>query len=141
MDSETVEVRAIARGAAVLIAVIGGTLLTTVSVSPTIAPGVGAAPSVQVIRKKPQPGEPGAPAPVGPALTDALAGGRGEAGFGEEIRLWFDGPGGELVFRSAERFERCLLARNMGMEAPDCPSAADRRRMVLDRLGDIARGA
>ena len=47
------------------------------------------------------------------------------------LRLWIDGPSGEVIFRSAEQFERCRTARMERIDASDCPSRNDQRVMVL----------
>jgi hypothetical protein len=134
MDSSAIEVRAISRAAAALLALIVGVLVATVRVSPAPSPGVGQVASVTVVRKKVEDDAAMAAAEAldaaAPAPFSSLRDGQG---FGEEVVLWVTGPGGEIVFRNAERYQRCLAARSRRMEAPDCPSAADNRRMVLDQ--------
>ncbi|MDX2234360.1 MAG: hypothetical protein NW200_07665 [Hyphomonadaceae bacterium] len=133
MDSDAIEVRAIARVSAVLIAMIGGTLLSTVRTPPAPSPGVAQSASVQVIRKKDVTPMAMAAADLmaGPATPSSFAADDGH-GLGEEIRLWVNTPAGEIVFNNAERYQRCLRARQSRMETADCPSAEDSRRMVLD---------
>lgn len=140
MDTEAVEVRVIARVSAVLLALVGGTLLSSVEVEPAAQAGDGLTASIEVIRKKPA--ETALPAAAsGRAEAAAFAEMANGEGMGEEIRLWVTGPSGELIFRNADRYQRCLVARSRRIEAPDCPSAADRRRMVLDEDGADPRGA
>lgn len=64
------------------------------------------------------------PAPAPPASAPA-------SGDGGGVRLWWDGPAGEIVFRSADRFERCRLARMERREEPDCPGQGETREMLL----------
>jgi hypothetical protein len=141
MDSSSLEVRAISRAAAVLIALSGATLLATVRLPAAPSPGYGEAASLRVIRKKTDD-------EVAMAAAQALTAQQGaafasdddSAGLGEEVLLWVNAPGGQIVFRNADRYHRCVMARNERMEAPDCPSASDTRRMVLDTSRG-ARGA
>ncbi len=144
MESEAVEVRAIARGLALLTALILATLLSTVRLPAAPAPGVEQEASVSVVRKRgPEPmalAAAQALAPQQPTTLSAVSAESGQ-GLGQETRLWVNGPGGEIVFRNAGRFERCVLARRQRMEDADCPSAADRRRMVLDTDAEGARDA
>lgn len=81
---------------------------------------------------------PAAAAPPRPAVRTELAAlslpdpsttATGAEGGG--VRLWWDGPRGEIVFRSAQRFDLCTEARAAGRSDPDCPDARDRRAMVL----------
>ena len=139
MNAETLEVRAISWGVTALLALVGVTLLSTMRFPEMAAPGVSDAASIQVVRKKDRDDAhaaqqamalvAAAPMPV----ADAGVG----SGLGEEIRLWINGPGGEIVFRNADRFRRCVAARAQRMEAPDCPSAGDLRQMVLEKTGGV----
>jgi hypothetical protein len=135
MDSEIIEVRAISRAVAVLAAIVVATLVSTTplpGLEPT--PGLGQAASVMIVRKKPQNDMALASAALSPSSQASMAfkGAEGPEGFGQDLRLWVNGPGGELVFLNADRFERCQIARAQRLEQPDCPSADDPRRMVLD---------
>jgi hypothetical protein len=131
MDSSALEVRVIARASAVLIGLIVATLLTTVRLPSAPAPGAGSDFSVQVVRKRA--GEmANAAASIGDGARAAAVSQPDGLGVGADIRLWLESPAGELVFVSAERYARCVAARAGRREDADCPSASDRRRMVLD---------
>lgn len=137
MQSDAIEIRAISRVSAALIALIGGTLLSSMRVPAMPAAGVSDAASVRVIRKKDQGDVQQATAEAGLAAALALrAGALDGADLGDEVRLWVNDPAGAIVFRNAGRFHRCVAARARGVEDADCPSASDLRQMLLeDRAG------
>jgi len=54
---------------------------------------------------------------------------RGDNGL--DVRLWRYGARGEIVFSSAEQFERCSEARRRARNLADCPSAAETAEMRL----------
>lgn len=134
MDSSSFEVRMISRAAAALLALIVGVLVATVRVPPAPAPGVGETASVMIVRRKAEDDAAMAAAEALAANADPapFASARDGEGFGEEIVLWVNGPGGEIVFRNADRYRRCVTARHRKVDTADCPSAADQRRMMLD---------
>lgn len=131
MDSSALEVRVISRVSAALIGLIFATLLTTVRLPNEPAPGSGSDFSVQVVRKRAD-NPASAAASIGDGARAAVISEPEGSGLGADIRLWLEGPAGELVFVSAERYARCVAARAGRREDADCPSASDRRRMVLD---------
>jgi hypothetical protein len=143
MKSEAVEVRAISQAVAVLLALIGVTLLSTVRFPDMPAPGISDAASIKVVLKK------DADAALLAAQEAALAAAApmmfadadGASGLGEDFRLWINGPGDEIVFRNADRFRRCVMARAQQLEEPDCPSASDMRQMVLEKAGGLREAA
>lgn len=141
MDSNAFEVRAISRVAAGLLTLIGATLLASVRLPASPAPGVAESASVMVVRKKAENEAAMAAAEALNAQAESVdfASAHAGDGYGTEVLLWVNRPG-EIVFRNADRYQRCVLARNRQLEAPDCPSAEDRRRMVLDDERS-ARGA
>ena len=132
MQSDMIEVRAISRVSAVLIALIGGTLLSAVRVPAMPAAGISDAASVRVIRKKDVTDAQKVEAEA--RLVAALRTSAVEDGFGlgDEVLLWINDPSGAIVFRNANRFHRCVQARSRRMEDADCPSASDLRQMVLE---------
>lgn len=90
-----------------------------------VAPGVGIVRAVNVARELPD-----APAPpVGPdAISPAVASesnGPQAGDVGLELRLWRYGAEGEILFSSADQYQRCAEARRTGREASDCPSAGE----------------
>ena len=62
------------------------------------------------------------------SMPDPAASATGSEGGG--VRLWWDGPRGEIVFRSAQRFDLCTAARADRRSDPDCPDPRDRRAMI-----------
>lgn len=135
MDSETVEIRAISRGVAVVGAVVVGALLATVELPATPAPGSDGDFSIEIVRKRTEAAATAVAnvmAPAADAATPAAAA-KPENGVGADVRLWLNDPAGDIVFVNAERYARCVAARARRVEDADCPSAGDRRRMVLDR--------
>ena len=132
MQSDMIEVRAISRVSAVLVALIGGTLLCTVRVPAMPAAGVSDTASVRVIRKRDVTDAQQAEAEARLAATLRASAAEDGVGLGDEVLLWINDPSGAIVFRSANRFHRCVLARSRGLEDADCPSASDRRQMVLE---------
>jgi len=136
MGSEAIEVTVISRACAVLLALIVGTLLSSVQIPAAPASGSGAEFSMQIVRKRTADTVADAAATAKASAEDAVqraAVSLVDAGVGMDVRLWLESPEGELVFASAERYARCLAARAQRREDADCPSAGDRRRMVLDR--------
>lgn len=139
MGSEAVEVRVISRACAVLLAVITCTLVSTLELPSPPPTGSGSEFSIQVVRKRTEKAlavatttaRSSAKAAVQRATVSLI-----DAGTGMDVRLWLESPEGELVFASAERHARCLAARAQRREDADCPSASDRRRMVLERKLD-----
>jgi hypothetical protein len=134
MDSSALEVRLISRACALLLALIVSLLLSTVRLPSAAAPGEGGDFSIEVVRQRAEEtamAMANAVAPTAAAAQPARPG-TSETGIGIDIGLWTEGPTGELVFASAERYARCVAARARGLEDADCPSAVDRRRMVLD---------
>lgn len=63
------------------------------------------------------------------SAPDPSAAATGSEGGG--VRLWWDGPRGEIVFRSSQRYAICTAARDAGRSDPDCPDPRDRRAMIL----------
>ncbi len=144
MNSDAIEVRAISRVVAVLLALIGVTLLSTVRLPAMPTPGVSDVASIQVVRKKDRDAALLAAqeaAALAAAAPMRFADARDTSGLGEDIRLWINGPDDEIIFHNADRFQRCVTARAHRMEAPDCPSAGDRRQMVLETVGGVREAA
>ena len=144
MDSETIEVRAISRVSAALLALIGGTLLSGVRIPAMPEPGITDAASVRVIRMKDANEEMRAVAEalaLASALEMRASSLRESAGLGAAVLLWVNGPGGEIVFRNRDRFRRCVQARSYRREEPDCPSAGDPRQMVWEDAGGHRKAA
>ncbi len=144
MNSDAIEVRAISRGVAVLLALIGVTLLSQVRLPQMPTPGVSDMASIQVVLKKDRDAALLAAqeaAALAASSTMPFADARGTSGLGEDIRLWINGPRGEIVFRNADRFRRCVMARAQRIEESDCPSAGDLRQMVLEKAGGVREAA
>ena len=132
MQSDMIEVRAISRVSAALVALIGATLLTTVRLPAMPAPGLSDTASVRVIRKKDASDAQRADTDTGLAAALRASAAQDGVGLGDEVLLWVNDPSGAIVFRNAGRFRRCVEARLHGMEESDCPSASDLRQMVLE---------
>ena len=141
MQSDLIEVRAISRVSAVLIALIGATLLTSVRLPAMTAPGLSDAASVRVIRKKDTSDAQQAAAEARFAAALRASAVDDGLGPGDEVLLWVNDPSGAIVFRNANRFHRCVLARSRGVEDADCPSASDLRQMVLEDTAGRRRRA
>lgn len=135
MTTETLEVKVIARASAVLIALCVALLLSSVEFPRAPVPGDGDDISVRIVRKLETSAVAlaRAVAPAAKAAAPAAAAALANEGFGADVRLWLEGPAGEIIFVSAERFARCQDARAHRREDADCPSASDIRRMVLRR--------
>lgn len=135
MDADSIQVRLMARGVAVLGALSVATLLSTLRIPPLAEPGEAQSRSIDIVRARDLDmaraafdaleAEKG-PAPVTP-VADALA------GQGEETRLWVEGPGGALLFANEDRYRRCVRARQRGIDEADCPSAGDPRPIAFAR--------
>lgn len=102
-------------------------VLMLLAVSPALqeqsaAPGAGIVQAVHVALEQPD-------APVRPVEREADLGSdaRGEeaSDIGLGLRLWRYGARGEIVFNSADQYERCTEARRERREASDCPSARE----------------
>lgn len=134
MSSEALEVRWVSRACAALVGLIVATLISSLRLPVAPATGPGDDFSMQIVRKRAEEAVATVPSASAPAdlgaqrATASLI----DAGAGMDVRLWLNGPAGEIVFMSAERYARCIDARARRRDDADCPSASDRRRMVLD---------
>lgn len=135
MTSEALEVRWISRTCAALLALVVATLLSSVRLPLAPAMGSGDEFSVEIVRKRAEDAIAAFAATAGASADVTVQRATAspiDTGAGMDVRLWLNGPQGEIVFVSAERYARCIDARARRMDDADCPSASDRRRMVLD---------
>lgn len=104
--------------------------LMLLAVSPALreqsaVPGAGIVQAVHVALEQPD-------APVRPVEREAISADLASDARGDEasdiglgLRLWRYGARGEIVFNSADQYERCTEARRERREASDCPSARE----------------
>lgn len=136
MRTEKVRVQLGARAAALVIAA----LALAAMMQNALAPGTeesaragaqSAAILIELAEQAPTQALPNVRNSAQTAHSSELAAQNAEGSVDATLRLWLNGPSGEVIFRNAEQYARCSEARMRRVEAPDCPSYTDARPMIL----------
>jgi hypothetical protein len=151
MTPELARVRLSSWAGALVLAALIGFALTRPFAARFASPGEQGPGAISVSIEAPEPERQQTPQrPRFEYLGEAAQSAGAAAPGAEGVRLWRYGARGEIIFASAEQFQRCLTARRNRADAPDCPSAdepaalawehnRDRQGFVRDAAASLRR--